>query len=497
MGAVAGSIASQRNRLRTLRDGCGARQRGRRLSVLDRSSSSDQETLTVRVNFCPSLTPDDTSSMSVETEVPEDSLSISAAEDHANSSSSTAKSWRDEQSLFASESEGLGDSEKENTPFVRFSLAGRFVPEDDALPGYLSDSESESEPDTASTVAAESFSRTVSDGDEMLPRDSLRMLCEPDSYESFDNNRFAVHVCTETRKNDRSWMLSSGVAAEFTTGDVDGASSSAHVVHGVDLTCGESWQRQRVTAPEPSDSFSRRCAEWSLLDVPENGLKIEHHDRNSPGFATQREQARRICAPDCTIMLFDWDDTLLSSTWLSTLGFRVDDTESLPQELVANLDALEDLVIGILDDAQQYGRVCVITNAETGWVQLSAARFMPRVLQHLDSSDIRIISARSIYESDFPHSPSDWKTQAFRAELERHPNYPANLNLLVLGDSVSERDAAHAVRRYWLQDALVKTVKLVERPTLEQLRRELELVRKALPHICAFEGSFDVNLSVE
>jgi hypothetical protein len=494
MGAVAGSISSQRDNLRVRREGRGALEGAKRLLRSDRKAPSEFDTVSVRVNFLPTETLDETSSMSMDGEMTEGTESSDGSKALDSSANTSFKSWRDEQSLFAAESEALGDSEKENTPLVRFSLAGRFMTEEETLPGYLSESESDHS-ELESTSAAESLSRTAMDSVEMRPAEYRRqrrrhthdgVVTETwSSVNSVENGEYATH----------EWnSIPLGNAASHHNEYQDRVIDS---VHAGDLSSGESWQRQRVTAPEPTNSYFWDHNEQSGSRLAWKCATLGPYENDKLRIVSEQKFAEHACLPDSTIMLFDWDDTLLSSTWLSSMGHRVDDSQPLPPELLSELEDLEDLVIGTLRDAQRFGRVCVVTNAEAGWVQLSAARFMPRVLKHLDASEIRIISARSIYEIDFPNSPSDWKTQAFRSELEKHPKFPDSLNLLVLGDSVSERDAAHAVRKYWLHDGLVKTVKFIERPTLEQLRRQLGLIHKALPHICAFEGSFDVNLVVD
>lgn len=49
------------------------------------------------------------------------------------------------------------------------------------------------------------------------------------------------------------------------------------------------------------------------------------------------------------------------------------------------------------------GRVLIITNAAEGWVELSAAKFMPRTAELLRlNPDIEIISARTKYERELP-----------------------------------------------------------------------------------------------
>jgi len=115
-----------------------------------------------------------------------------------------------------------------------------------------------------------------------------------------------------------------------------------------------------------------------------------------------------------TAIIFDWDDTLLASTFLFTHGYRVD-SENLPEGLCVQLKELENSVRSVLQAARQFGEVCVITNAETGWVQLSAQKFMPGLVPLL--REIKIVSARSSFEPAYPESPMRWKALAFHEHL--------------------------------------------------------------------------------
>jgi hypothetical protein len=62
----------------------------------------------------------------------------------------------------------------------------------------------------------------------------------------------------------------------------------------------------------------------------------------------------------------------LASSFLSSKGFRLDAPLLPSGELEADLKKLEGTVIHLLTLAMSYGKTCIITNAETGWVQLSA-----------------------------------------------------------------------------------------------------------------------------
>ncbi len=70
----------------------------------------------------------------------------------------------------------------------------------------------------------------------------------------------------------------------------------------------------------------------------------------------------------------------------------------------------------------KHGNVLIITNAETGWVELSCKKFMPRVQPYLQN--LRVLSARSAFEALYPDSPSDWKVSPHAAVARRSAHRP-------------------------------------------------------------------------
>lgn len=207
------------------------------------------------------------------------------------------------------------------------------------------------------------------------------------------------------------------------------------------------------------------------------------------------EEDSTTCASKTTAIL-DWDDTICPSTHLSQLGLRVDDVGDLPDVLQEQLAQLEVAVINIMREAMRFGNVVVITNAEAGWVELSGRRFLPDVIEFIRMYDIKVVSARTNFEKEFPNAPSSWKVASFSQEVKQMFPHDDQLNVLVLGDSMSERDAAHALGGR-MPDSKVKTVKFVERPSIDQLMRQVQLVAQSLPDLAGYSKSFDVDLVVD
>lgn len=194
---------------------------------------------------------------------------------------------------------------------------------------------------------------------------------------------------------------------------------------------------------------------------------------------------------ESTIIFVDWDDTLLCSSYLSGAGYRLDSELESSSPIDRELKELEASVIGLLRLAMSFGEVHVVTNAETGWVQLSAKKFLPGVVPVLDS--VKVLSARSTYETMFPDAPVKWKFCAFQERL--FSDTKSSKNVISFGDSHVEREAVRAVTR-GLPNTKTKSVKFAEKPSLEQLRRQLELVTNCFQYIHSHEGDLDLQLTV-
>jgi len=195
-----------------------------------------------------------------------------------------------------------------------------------------------------------------------------------------------------------------------------------------------------------------------------------------------------------TIIFFDWDDTLLCSTVLSGQGIRLDSNLDGATELLRQLDELSTSIIDVLTAAEKYGELLIVTNGETGWVELSAQKFVPRVVPILNK--FKIVSARSTFEAMYPGSPMKWKYHAFQQSLTGLYSDPNCMkNVLSFGDSHAEREAIRAVTKL-LPHTRTKSIKFAERPSIEQLQRQLELVVNCFSYIDSHEEDLDLCMSL-
>jgi hypothetical protein len=191
-----------------------------------------------------------------------------------------------------------------------------------------------------------------------------------------------------------------------------------------------------------------------------------------------------------TLIIFDWDDTLLCTSFLTPNGVFSEDTK-ISEKDMEKIKKLEMSATNILKQAIGKGDTYIITNAAPGWVEYSAKRFYPEIANYLNK--VTIVSARGEYEKKFPGDSRQWKILAF---LETLKKFDSNLvtNLICLGDSVIEMEAAHILASNF-QQAYIKTIKFRESPKPEELHKQQGLVLEQFDKI--FSAVKNLTIRVE
>ena len=172
-----------------------------------------------------------------------------------------------------------------------------------------------------------------------------------------------------------------------------------------------------------------------------------------------------------SIIIFDWDDTLLPTSFLTPCGV-FNEEMSLPEMEAEKLLSIEQCVLKLLIEAVEKGNVYIITNAGKGWVEYSAKRFFPSIIHILEK--IKIISARGQYEKIFPGNSRQWKIEAF-LNLQKNLNMKLVTNIVCIGDSLFEMEAGRILASRFTE-AFIKTIKFREAPKLDELIQQLKLV---------------------
>lgn len=213
----------------------------------------------------------------------------------------------------------------------------------------------------------------------------------------------------------------------------------------------------------------------------------------SPCYGGQPEagawpQPRQVGPPGApppgheSLIIWDWDDTLMCSSAINA-------NQLMPHQA----QQLETLLEQALNLSMKLGETIIVTNADELWVIESTRRFCPRVMPLL--SRMSVISARRKYEAQFPRDVFAWKRETFREVVaERRSRSLSGLNLVVLGDSPAEMEAAQTSTVGLGVPVAIKTVKFKETPSCEELLEQLRVVCQELAAINSDEKSSCRNL---
>mmetsp|Transcript_89089 Transcript_89089/g.255087 ORF Transcript_89089/g.255087 Transcript_89089/m.255087 type:complete len:324 (+) Transcript_89089:72-1043(+) len=195
-----------------------------------------------------------------------------------------------------------------------------------------------------------------------------------------------------------------------------------------------------------------------------------------------------------TLFVFDYDDTILPSSWINAQHLRLDDRSTVRPWQMEFLSKAAVCAIETLRLAKQHGTVVLVTNAERGWIELSCRKFMPMLAPLLET--VRMVSARTAYEGPSAPLPLDWKVCAFEAELDRF--YGSDLhdaakvkNIFSLGDGAHEREALLRTAAE-VPNARAKSLKFCERPDISQIIKQHHLVQGCFETMWQHDGDLDL-----
>lgn len=198
---------------------------------------------------------------------------------------------------------------------------------------------------------------------------------------------------------------------------------------------------------------------------------------------------------DETLFIFDWDDTILPSSWLQESGLRLDAGSKPTAAQREALTKISRVTVETLRQARRHGTVVLVTNAERGWIELSCAKFLPALCPLLEN--VKLVSARTTYECPERASPLDWKLRAFAVEIANHFGQEAltdatrRKNVLSLGDSMHEREAL-LVATDSLPNCSRKSLKFCERPDISQICKQHDLINGNFARIAHHPGNLDL-----
>ncbi len=193
-----------------------------------------------------------------------------------------------------------------------------------------------------------------------------------------------------------------------------------------------------------------------------------------------------------SIIIFDWDDTLLCTSLINKYGYY-SEMKKYPMNDLIQISLLEAFVMEILEKSFEKGDTYIITNSEKGWVEFSCKKFFPNLFPLL--SKLKIISSREKYEKMHPYNFLMWKMEVCKYFAKDY-NYNINLptNIISIGDSFADIEAGRSLENKF-KKCFIKTIKFVKFPGVKDLIEQLGLILDKFEHIIS--SCYNWNIKVE
>lgn len=182
-------------------------------------------------------------------------------------------------------------------------------------------------------------------------------------------------------------------------------------------------------------------------------------------------------------IVFDWDDTLIPSSFLEASGNGSLDKQDLRRILQlepTEWKKLDHFVSKFLTQLGKNADLYIVSNAKLSWIKTSSSILMPLtngVLAEIEQKK-KLISAREFFfsgilkpnQKEIFETLPDWKSLTFALVLGTYKN------IISLGDSDYERRALHAMPNP--ENKMVKkNIKFLESPDMELLLEQLTFIK--------------------
>jgi hypothetical protein len=254
----------------------------------------------------------------------------------------------------------------------------------------------------------------------------------------------------------------------------------------------------------PEDTSSEQSADSEIDMSPQRA--------EQSGISTVEAPAPHTRVHDTAVMIFDWDDTLLPTTFCEGLppipNSAAVRSSHLPFFVALRRHAQN--VERVLRAARSVACVSIVTLSKRPWVMQSAERWLlgldfPALVRELD---ITIYYANE--HTGRPDVPpaclaqdyTAWKRNAMAKCLTDWYATgvlgKARLNVTSIGDGLFEQQALKDLLKAWgqtgllAQSPLCKTLKLMDHPTLSQLSDQLQRLSPGLQCMAHQDKPFDL-----
>jgi hypothetical protein len=177
------------------------------------------------------------------------------------------------------------------------------------------------------------------------------------------------------------------------------------------------------------------------------------------------------------LILFDFDDTLVCSTFLTHLFTKqTHNADNKKEPLMQNL---EFKAMNLLNLSLAKGTTKIVSNAEHAWINYVLDNFFPVLRIFIKTKQIEIVSARQLYQDIYPQDSFKWKEDCFRQEIKESLSTTKdkdNFMLVSIGDGLFERIACKIIAAEF--NIPYCSLKLLDSPSPQLLCHQLDVIHR-------------------
>lgn len=180
-----------------------------------------------------------------------------------------------------------------------------------------------------------------------------------------------------------------------------------------------------------------------------------------------------------TLFILDWDDTLFPTNWVvkNNINIMIPNSRDIYSVYFDHLDrVLSSFLIKLI----KMGKVIIVTNALTDWVNVSS-EVLPKTYHFLKK--VQIVSARGTYKNKSSQM-MDWKIMAFRDIINKEFNDNHIMNIISIGDAEYEYQALIALNKHKKgHKKFLKSIRLLKNPSHDVLIDQIQVLSEAIDHV--------------
>ena len=186
-----------------------------------------------------------------------------------------------------------------------------------------------------------------------------------------------------------------------------------------------------------------------------------------------------------TVVIFDWDDTLLCTDVINNLkkdGYSISSIKN-----VVNHD-ISKSAGNLLKEALKYSIVYIITNAQPGWIEYSVENFVPNLKKIISLCKIK-------YACEYiPKGVQMTKSVIYHRVISKHKSN----NCIAFTDSINDRRDFKNTCKIISEEKNIngKHIKFAERPLIKHLITQQNLVKDNFRFIVNSDSNLDLMLNI-